>query len=38
MKPPPDTEVLQRPESNEPEVWFGYFIKLAEQDPLVLQP
>jgi hypothetical protein len=34
MKPPPDTEVLQRPESNEPEVWFGYFIKLAEQDPL----
>jgi hypothetical protein len=33
-KPPPDTEVLQRPESNDPEVWFGYFIKLAEQDPL----
>ena len=33
-KPPPDTEVLQRPESNDPEVWFGYFLKLAEQDPL----
>jgi hypothetical protein len=33
-KPPPDTEVLQRPESNDPEVWFGYFIELAEQDPL----